>query len=191
MPIIPDGFGQLTIGFSGLNAPTGAAVTLGLDVPGGSTPADVLDDIEGLFEGLVESQSVSSLILSSARVKFGPDATGPFVERAYNLPGNQGADAASPNTAILVSKVTAFGGREGRGRLFWPGISDFSLDADGTIGAGSLAQYQTAWDTFFTGLGLANAPAFLLHSDSANTPDAITEFVVQAKVATQRRRLRR
>lgn len=191
MPIIPADFGQLTIGFTGTACPTGAAVTLGLDTGGAASPSAVLDAIEALFEPLHEAQSVSSCVLVSARVKLGPDATGPFVDRAYNIAGNQGTDATSPNTAILVTKVTPFGGRAGRGRLFWPGPTDASIDPSGLLAALYLTQIQTAWDTFEAGLGTASFPPVLLHSDDGNTPDFITEFVVESLVATQRRRLRR
>lgn len=191
MPIIPVGFSQLTLGFTGLNQPTGGAVTLGLNQSAISTPAGVLDAIEALFTPLHEAIAVESCILSSARVKFGPDATGPFVERTYSIPGDQGTDATGPQVAILVAKVTAFGGREGRGRLYYPGATDASVDASGDLGGGYLTQLQTAFDNFYDGLDTATCIPTLLHSDPANTPDTILEFVVQTKVATQRRRVRR
>src|SRR4030095_10322271 len=95
--------------------------------------------------------------------------------------------------ALLVKKLTARGGRKGRGRFYYPDVQEAAVDASGTIDSSSLAGYQTRWNDWMRdivggdGLGL---PVLLPREGSHGSPDEILSTPVQAKVATQRRRLR-
>ena len=191
MLIIPSGFSQVTFLFTGVDVPTGAAVTLGLNQPNTASVADGLDLLEPLVETLHEAMAVSTVTLDRIRLKFGPNASGNFGERSIAAPGDQGADGAAPNLAVLVRKQTDEGGRQGRGRLYYPGVPEEVVNGAGVLTAGAVAQYQAAWDAFYTALDGADWTPVLLHSVAGNSPDEITSFVVESTTATQRRRLRR
>lgn len=107
-----------------------------------------------------------------------------------------GASASSTmtqNVAALFLKRTALPGRKGRGRMFWPYMSDSDVDAVGNLASTAVTRYTTmitAWRTAITSSSHFNDPA-LFHTTS--TPDAtpITAITVSPVAATQRRRLRR
>lgn len=95
------------------------------------------------------------------------------------------------NTALLVNKTTALGGRMNKGRIYVPlcQVSEETLDAGGFIGSSAVANLQGRYTVAFQQSILVDAQLCVHHSDgSAGTP--MTGLVVQSKVATQRRRLR-
>lgn len=111
-------------------------------------------------------------------------------EETGSRPGG-GGEGAAPQCAFLVRKLTALGGRKGRGRSYLPGVSEASLDDNGLY-VGQVASDPTVltdfWPDLLTYLNLG--PAVLLHDDPLDDPNEITAFVLDQKVATQRNRLR-
>lgn len=100
-----------------------------------------------------------------------------------------------PNTAILVRKQTASGGRRNRGRLYIPGAAIRSaISVAGVIDSIFLADFNTNLATFLTtvnaGTGFNPTQLGVLHSEPPSAPAVITALIAQPKVATQRRRLR-
>ena len=96
------------------------------------------------------------------------------------------------NCAILVRKITARGGRSGRGRMFLPPFSliEDEVDGRGVLEPTFLEGTQTNIDAW---LGGAH-PKYLLHDETApggTVPDPITQHIVDRRIASQRRRLRR
>lgn len=101
------------------------------------------------------------------------------------------------NTAMLIRKVTGLGGRAHRGRFYMP---PFNLDEENVNNYGVLATpfltlMQSAYTDWLADMvagdgGVGKCFPCVLHTDPLVDPDLITAFVVQAKVATQRRRLR-
>lgn len=109
-----------------------------------------------------------------------------------------GTAASSPDISPLystwvVSKGTPFAGRAQRGRMYPPFtlLSETGVDANGTIGAGSVATYQAQWSTWFADVPLNSSfRPYLVHSfgSSAVTPQPIVSIVVKGVVGIQRRR---
>ena len=103
------------------------------------------------------------------------------------------------NTCVLVQKRTLRGGRKGRGRMYWPVFfpNEASVDHSGTIVGTAVTAWQTAMTNWLSGCDSNGCPLVLLHSTQENgdppteAPDPITSLSVQARVATQRGRLRR
>jgi len=192
MPI-PDGFAQANFMYTGTAVPHGAEWTLGLDVaPFGGTAADVAAQLEIAYAlaGL-NANGGTGCNLTNIHVKFGPDATGPSADEAAAHNGSGGAPGP-PNTAILVQKNTALGGKAGRGRLYFPSVPEANVDAGGVLGSGVIVAIQADFDTFLDAVRDALIFPVLLHGVSSpiSTPTIIESFSVQSVVATQRRRLR-
>jgi hypothetical protein len=165
--------------------------TLGFDNNAGDTPQEIADNMKINFAALDYGDLLSSQVTCSAiRVKLGPDETGPSAEATAIVAGSVGGEPAPANCAALVHKTTLLGGRKGRGRFFVPGLATTALGDDSELDP----TYQTNLEAFVLGLSsvmvLASLPAHLLHSD-ATSPTAIEALVVDPKLATQRRRMRR
>lgn len=110
-----------------------------------------------------------------------------------NMVGTGTASGPPNNCALLVHKYTSRPGREGQGRCFVPpyNLDETDIAANGTLDTGDIAFLQGRWDTFLDEVeGSADAELSLLHSGLSPLPDRITSFVVDSRVATQRRRLR-
>lgn len=207
---IPAGFAQCEVRFGGMNAPTGASVIFGvrLDDPL-DIPAAVCNFVRNAWAANLLDNQTDDISLVAVRTKFGPDDTGPFAEVAFNDPGTVVATATPPNTAYLVTKGTAVGGRRGKGRMFVPGLPEVSVDDSGTITQPSLGTIQGRFDGFLGDLATASIPMVLLHEPATvwtlvngqprrvplpgpvPSPDEVTSLNVAARVGTQRRRLRR
>lgn len=191
---IPVNYAQANLRFTGTAVPTGAELTLGLNIELYSGSAsDAAMDVAVAAANIMTAQIVPTVAITSVLVKFGPNSTGESGEYTANIPGTGSGAAVSPNTAILIGKQTGFGGRTGRGRCYQPGIREALVDDSGLIDSGSTSSLQTAWDDFRTDLIAAALIPTLLHGPDSpiSVPMPITSFVVSNKVATQRRRLRR
>ena len=190
---IPAGFAQVNLFFTGASAPNGMQVTCGLDVQSYSADATsaAIDVGDALGASNLDSLTCADINLTRILVKFGPDATGPSGEFAFSGVGTLG-EALAPNTAVLVAKSTADGGRAGRGRLYWPAAEENQVSSAGILSPTPLDDLQDAFATFRTTLIASNLDPVVLHQPGAPIvePSPITAFTVQALVATQRRRLR-
>jgi len=192
MPI-PVSYAQANFIYTGNAVPNGAQWTLGLDISASAgTPALVAADLETEYiaSGIAANLS-NDANLTSILVKFGPDATGPSAIEAANVLATGGTGGV-PNTAFLVRKDTALGGKAGRGRMFLPSVPEASVLQSGVLNSGVVTALQADMDSFFAGLASQGLVPVLLHGDSSplTTPTPITGFSVQSVVATQRRRLR-
>lgn len=191
MPVvIPSGFCQATVNFGGNGLAFPGAVVLGFDQGGGADPDDVAETIYDTWASTILTLQTSAITLESVLVKFGPNTTGPSGEHTGAEVGGLSGQGSPSNCAYLVRKNTALGGRRGRGRMYIPGCLETSVGSDGAILEPDLANIQDQVTAFGAALVLAGLPMVVLHSD-ATTPTPVTTLVVQAVIATQRRRLRR
>lgn len=93
----------------------------------------------------------------------------------------------------VVSKLTAFAGRQFRGRMYPPmTIQDEStVDAGGTITPAVVVAYQSLWTQFLTTVNGGSFTPQLLHEDvglATPAPNAIASLFVRPVVGQQRRR---
>jgi len=191
---IPVGYAQANLFFTGAAAPTGAQVTLGLELEdSGMSPVDVAEIVGGNWEILILPFQVDDITLDRCVVKFGPNATGPDGEFVISAPGTDSGEPEAPNVAVLVRKVTEDGGRAGRGRMFIPGIKETRVEPGGHINGTYATDLQDNLADYRESLIVSNIPPVVLHGVGAplSVPSPITQFVVDETAATQRRRLRR
>lgn len=193
--IIPDGFAQVNLVFSGSGMPTGGEVTQGINVQAfAGNPTECAETIAaGILTSAIEDLWVAQVTLAEVRVKFGPNATGPSGVATMGEAGDAGGTGWTPNTSMLVQKVTALGGRAGRGRSYWPGVPEAMVDVAGALDTTFQATAQGVFDDWLAKLAADDLNAVVLHGAGSpiSLPTAIQAFVVAPIVATQRRRLRR
>lgn len=192
---IPTGYGQLNMKFTGSAIPTGAEMTVGFDHTGFvGDPSDAADSFQtDLVAAAVDDMYCNTVEMSSLLVKFGPNDTGPSFEKSVSLVGNQNTSSAGPNVTVLLQKITAFGGRAGRGRMYLPGIPENSIENDGLLATSYFTAWDEVWDAFRIATAASDLPLSLLHSADSpiSVPTPITRINLDPKTATQRRRLRR
>lgn len=187
--IIPTGYMQGLLGFTGPGVPNGAAVTFGFAATGTSVGEE---NALALFEAAADHlmlELTNKVTLSVARIKMGPNSVGPVYEFTGTATGNQSAESVTPNVAALVQKRGVLGGRANRGRFFLPGLAEGSVTAGGLLESGYMANLQDAVDDFFAATAVTLGDHVILHSTSSD-PTIVTSTPVDPKVATQRRRLR-
>jgi hypothetical protein len=125
----------------------------------------------------------------------------PFVNVSSlaKIAGTQTPAVVPQNTAYLIRKRTDLAGRRGRGRMYVPGVSEADSGATGMVLASAVTAWQTAFNNWFNDLTVTVGnrfypPAVLHRSEGIGVeplPTLVTSFVVDSRVATQRRRLRR
>jgi len=192
--LIPLGYSQVNLIFTGVPVPTGAQVTFGVDNQTDDlSPSAIAAIVSAHYVTNLKSYLDSNASLATIRVKNGPNDTGPAVDAAGPGAGSASNSSVAPNTATLIRKVTAFGGRSGSGRMYHPCVDEAWIDEGGNLGGGTLTALQGAWDDFLADLDASNVPMVLLHNttDVFASPTRVLGLEVQTKVATQRRRLRR
>lgn len=192
--IIPDGFGQVNLMFTGIAVPTGAEVTFGLEYGVPFTAAEVADAVAtAVDESDLLGVMTTAITLSNIHVKSGPNLTGASADLSQAVTGAFGENAVPPNTSMIVRKLTSAGGRSGRGRLFLPGLREDQVNGSGQWDSTLVEAVTGCWETIRTELDEANLNTVLLHGADApiSIPTLITSFAADATAATQRQRLRR
>ncbi len=102
------------------------------------------------------------------------------------------------NSAYLIRKRTDLAGRRGRGRMYLPSVIETVVDAKGDLTIAWRGTVQEKFNDWYTALTTAGTggtfpPAVLHRSEGAGfepPPTLVTTFVVDQRIATQRRRLR-
>ncbi len=192
--IIPAGYAQVNWKFGGSSCPLGAQVTCGVEIGATPvTPGALAAFLRDAWDDTMQDVQVSTCTHTSTLVKYGPTVTGPSAEVFSATVGSLGVNGIAPNVALLVSKVTAQGGRAGKGRFFMPGMTEADTTQGGDVDAAYLAAAQTAANELYGALEAVTQGPVVLHGPGIPqlAPTPITGFSVQARVATQRRRQRR
>lgn len=187
--IIPPGFAHVLHSFRLDGTDRRAAITYGIELAGSAFLDARAADIHAAAAEHLMPELTTNTVLERTLVKQGPNDVGPVAEFAQSVSGGANEGVSPPNTAYLVRKRTALGGRRNRGRLFLPGVAESNVGNGGQVAAGTVAALQTAFDDFRDALTALDSPLVLLHSASSDPTDII-RLVVDARVATQRRRLR-
>lgn len=191
---IPEGYVELWTQFNTANDPENMYFALGVQMTSPVVPSQVgTDNLLDAIITAVDDGVSSDYTVGPGHAIWG--ASGGDIRIDGSTTPNTGVAAAGalpPNCAVLVRKLTAAGGRRGRGRLYMPGLPDSLCNAIGTITAGTVTSLQGDFDSVQTQLlAISGVEDLVLFHDTAPfDPTPITEFVVQTKIATQRRRLR-
>lgn len=187
---IPDGYAHVAHFFEGTSVPNGAAVTYGIAVGGSWTPAVAAETLHGYFATHLMPNLVNAIAVRSTRVKFGPNATGPFGDYTDVVAGSVVGPQCPPNTAYLIEKHTQLGGRQGAGRFYLPGCAEADVADGGTVNGTRVDAIVADLEAWLNQME-TNLHAMVLLHNSSLTPTPVTSLSVDPIVATRRRRLRR
>jgi len=197
--ILPDDkFFQVNLRFTGSGVPTGAEVTFGIATVDSHSIQEVAENLDDVFDNVnLHDLITPETTFASFLLKQGPNDVGPFLEIPRNEVGTASGDPGHAGAALLIQKRTGQGGRQNRGRMYFPGIAESVIEVGGAIESGYLASAQTVFDDLLAQLlstSHPNAfaqPMVVLHQESAAQPPQVLTLVVSSTVATQRRRQRR
>jgi hypothetical protein len=192
MLLIPEGYAQASFRFA-LNAdPEEMFVTCGFALAG-STPTILANDCADAMWAALNGGAAccDQYTFRGVRLRVGPGPPYALTEAPRNLVGTWSVAPLPQNVAILVRKNTASAGREHRGRMYFPPI----LAGEGDVSAnGMISSVLQAGIAPFMAALFANLDPVILHDAAqlggAPAPTPITQFVLDQRVATQRRRLR-
>lgn len=191
--LLPIGYAHVCLIFDGGGLRAGGCVTFGVDT---SASSEILPaDIAGTILGVIDDTDLADfwhedISLVEVRVKLGPHDSGPTGSAFAAIAGTNTGDGGSPATTTLVKKQTALGGRHGRGRMYFPTPGETPVDAGGILSNAFRDSRQLDIGAFHLGLVGADLPMVILHND-ATDPTLVSGLVLDAKIATQRRRLRK
>lgn len=111
-------------------------------------------------------------------------------ENIFETAGLNPIDLIPINSAALVQKHTALGGRHGRGRSYVPGVLDGGLvNQAGSLESGLVTVITDQFNAFMAACVASEMIPMLLHSD-ATAPTQISSLSCSNRIATQRRRVR-
>jgi len=190
--IIPVGFAQINWHFIVADGTRDAQCTIAVDHSGGSgTPDDLAAIAQDAMASAVMPDVSDTWQLDKTHVKFGPNATGLEADNFDTATGGASAASVPSNTAVLVRKVTAEGGRRQRGRLYMVGLPETARLGSDRILDANVTTLQGDWNDLKTAFDDADLPLVLLHGHPDDTPTVISHMTVENVLATQRRRMRK
>lgn len=193
--VIPPGFAQIVYRSALAGDPEECLWTLGTSMDGYLDGQDAADVTRF---GFVSAYSAGFILAGwtflGTRVYVGQDGGPPTVWESTGpaVVGTNPGPGLPPNCAFLVQKRSALGGRRNRGRMYLPagfGVGEDSVPITGVMAEAQRADLNTRVTDAFTGA----ADRVIFHDEltpGGSTPTTITSFIVQARLATVRRRLR-
>jgi hypothetical protein len=189
--IIPSGYGQVNFVFGGSGFARGAQVTFGFkDNSGGATAATIATDFGTRWVNDILLDQSNTITLDHVKVKLGPNDTGPEATVSSGAAGGLSSQPLPPQDSVIVRKITALGGRKGRGRVFHPGAVESQTDGGGLLTTAAIVTLDGDYADLLAHAAADNLPLYLLHND-ATTPTAIDQLDVLQLMGTQRRRIRK
>lgn len=201
---VPVGFALVFHPLFHVSASREWGVTCGYDLGDAvGTNTEIITEIDQSFRSTWSSLLDASLQFQPARAQIGND--GPPLSATSTEPAANASrgstDTPPPNVAVGITKRTEFGGRQYRGRFYFPGlISEAEVDEVGVITPARQVSIQTAASAWLSGLAGSvlqpwPVPMVLLHGPPKfggpiPAPTPVSALTVQRVVRTQRRRLR-
>lgn len=200
--IIPPGYLQAVYVFLRDADSEEMVVTCGheLDAASGANSEDCADDLFGAFNTHLVPHLSSPTQFIGVVCYVGQDGGGSLVVESAQpaVRGPNTGTVVPQNTAALIRKRTGLAGRRGRGRMYWPDVPESQVGNTGDLATSYMEPFQQGLDDWYEALtGLVGGrlyPPVVLHRSEGIGPEPlptpITRFVLEGRVATQRRRLR-
>lgn len=196
--IIPEGYAQTILNWEGSSFVNGnAATVLGFGETLGPDPTSL-----ATFAGQVAAATEAEILTSmDTGITLTTVEVIGAVDSATATSGESGArtgEMVPPNCTTLVRKNVSGRGRRRQGRIFWPGLLQVAeVQEGGVITSGRLSALQGIFDAWLGAIETASGvPMVILQNSEGITPPispppVVGGLVVDAKIASQRDRLRR
>nr|CRY97244.1 hypothetical protein [uncultured prokaryote] len=197
--VIPPGFGNAALVFTGANGTQPYVTTIGVDLTAaGGDFVGAANQVFNAWSLSMSDETANSFVLDRVTLAVGSDGPGGSVDsdlapEAQSRSGTYGPTAIS----AIARKVTNELGRSGRGRMFLVGAaSEADVGADGAILSARRTALQVAMEDFrqqlITGTGgvAPELPPVLLHGPGGSAPSPITGFAISTIVGLVRGRIR-
>lgn len=185
--VIPNGWYEASMEHHLTGSLRPAIVTLGVGYLGGTLEDDAQELADSWAVTLVQSMA-DVWAYTNFKLR---DADGVVYERSEATAGGTAHTATTPNVSFLFHKQTGSGGRAQRGRWYLPGVSEQDVDAVGVVAGSKLTELAANLTNYLAALSSNSWAPFILHTNPALAPSAITQFTVANLAATQRRRMRK
>lgn len=191
---IPPGFAEVWVQFGRSDDPEPMYIALGVNLAAGVGASQAAaDSILAAVPPGLDNMISTDYGIGPGHVIFGQDGGDIRIDgTATPVAGTQAGTALPQNCAVLFRKLTAVGGRRGRGRGFIPGIPEGNVTPNGSLTTAYRTTAIAAVQQVLTDLvATAEVTSLQLFHDTAPfQPTLITSLEVQPVIATQRRRLR-
>lgn len=192
--LIPTGFAQVNITYEVGTWPYRPQNVFGVKTTEFvGTTTEFAEAIYDIWVAEMCAYMTTDVDILQARVKYGPNATGPTEDWNGAASGDETGPTTQPAECMLIRKNTSLGGRQGRGRFYLPGMRSTFLTPSGLWDSSLVTSQQTEVNQWLAAMIAADIPPVLLHGvgTSDTTPEDIVSLTVDSRVATQRRRNRR
>ncbi len=175
--IVPPGYGLASFILSGSQGTAPYVTTMGFDL--GEYGGDFVEAADSAFlaysTGIMPITS-DQFTLERVSLFVGNDGPSGSVDSTEDpVQGSRDQQFTPSAMSLIVRKVTNDLGRQGRGRMFLPGVlAEGDVDEAGQVETASLSTYQDALADFIAFLVDPSPspplPAVLLHSDGPDVP---------------------
>lgn len=199
--VIPPGYASAALVFNSSQGTQPFVTTIGVDVSdAGGDYVAVADKVMADYAAAFNNQWSQALVLDRVTLTVGADGPSGSVDSTLApIPSTRSGSFPPVAMSAIARKVTNRLGRQGRGRMFLPGVlSESEVDEDGSIINTRRTSLNTQLNTFYTllidseGLYPFTTPPVLLHGPSVtlNPPDPIVGLVASDTVGWIRGRIR-
>jgi len=160
-------------------------------------PVVIADAVFASFASAWATGLDTNLIIERAVVKLGVGGGADPLVGESTLPAVAGTTvmASAPSSScVLIRKLSATGGKHGRGRVYLAhSVGESAWDESGVLGSTQLGDHQTRADDWHATLIAADVPMVLAYGTGAanETVIVVTALRAQALMAGQRRRIGR
>lgn len=190
----PAGFASVVYRFALPTSLREAEVVMGHIFPSSGVAQDHADDIRDAFVTNLQGSWPTTVTFLGVRCYIGPTPATTLVESNASVAGGSGGEVSYLAASVLVRKATATPGRKGKGRSYWPWVTETFVNPGGILTSAYVTGTQANFTAWFGDCAAAGVEPYILHGvDSMGAydlPTPITSLTVEAKIATQRRRQR-
>lgn len=194
---IPDQFGNIVFRHTITGDAEEMVCNLGLDLGAtAATTQTIVDDVFDVWAAEMMSSAPNTVTFVGATLyrRDGPGDLQVADSTSTPVVGTSSGSSIPPNTALILKKSTALGGRAHRGRMFFPGASEGLISPAGIVDSALITETNGNLVSFLAALAAIGpndyVPVLLHTTGSILPPNPITSMVCDAKVGSQRRRLR-
>lgn len=196
--VIPDDYAQVIFNISHASDPNPWAITFGVFKGSESDPQELVEEVGNVCRTNFRPNGDTAYRYGPTTLRLNQlGVESVYIDPEQEIGTGGSADFLPQNSAILVHKRTARGGRRGRGRFYIPGVQEDHVSDTGLLDEEYLSDLQDNMNALLTGMTSEPLPTvgmWLLHGTGLSAvvdPDEVTLLTVDPVIATQRRRLRR